>query len=150
VLQRREWQAVPLLEPGFPNLHRCLDPIVEAGLLDLVDGDVSLSACIRTLLTPGHTPGHQCVLLDSAGEQAVIIGDLMHSPMQLNHPEWQLPGEWDPPAGARERAALVDRVEQEGLTLCAGHFPYPSIGKVLRAGRRRQWQPLAKDEPTGS
>lgn len=142
VLQRREWEARAELAAGTPHLYRCLDPVAQAGLLELVDGDVALSAGISTLLTPGHTPGHQCVLLASQGEQAVIVGDLTHSPMQLNHADWRLPAEWDAEASASSRAAVFDRAEREGLLLCAGHYPYPSMGHVLRAEQRRRWHSI--------
>lgn len=140
IVQRREWEAAPLLSAGFPQLHRCVDPIADAGLLDLVDGDVSLTGGISLLLTPGHTPGHQCVLLASQGEKAVITGDLTHTPMQLNHPEWRAGPDLDAEQGVVSRAALFDRIEREGLTLCAGHYPFPSIGAVMRVKSRRVWQ----------
>ncbi len=139
-LQRQEWEARAELAQGFPDLDRCIDPIAEAGLLELVDGDAAITAGISTLLTPGHTPGHQCVLLSSGDEKAVIIGDLAHTPAQLNHPDWPLGAEMNPTQAASSRAAIFDRVEREGLLLCAGHFPYPSMGSVIRVESRRRWQ----------
>jgi glyoxylase-like metal-dependent hydrolase (beta-lactamase superfamily II) len=140
IFQRRDWEAAPRLATGFPQLWRCVEPIVAAGLLDLVDGDASLTPGISLLLTPGHTPGHQCVLLASQGEKAVITGDLTHTPMQLNHPEWRPGPDLDADLAVQSRAALFDRIEQEGLTLCAGHYPYPSMGTVLRVENRRVWR----------
>lgn len=140
VVQRRDWEAAPQLATGFPQLWRCVEPIAEAGLLDLVDGDASLTPGISLLLTPGHTPGHQCVFLASQGEKAVITGDLTHTPMQLNHPDWRAGPDLDPDQAVQSRTALFDRIEREGLMLCAGHFPYPSIGSVVRVKSRRIWQ----------
>jgi glyoxylase-like metal-dependent hydrolase (beta-lactamase superfamily II) len=147
IVQRQDWEALPQLAASAPQLRRCVDPVMEAGLLERIDGDVALTPSISLLLTPGHTPGHQCVLLSSHGEQAVIIGDLAHTPMQLNHPDWQPGTEFDPEQAVRSRAALFDRIQQEGLTLCAGHFPYPSIGTVVRVAQRRRWISLGEQMP---
>src|SRR5579871_2520052 len=43
LLQRRDWDARSVLEQGFPDLHRCMDPIAEVGLLELIDGDVRVT-----------------------------------------------------------------------------------------------------------
>ncbi|HLZ72744.1 MAG TPA: MBL fold metallo-hydrolase [Dehalococcoidia bacterium] len=142
VVQRRDWEARAEHARDFPDLDRCLDPIAEAGLLELIDGDAAVTAAISVLLTPGHTPGHQCVLLASGDEKAMIIGDLAHTPVQLNHPDWPLAAELEPAQAARSRAAVFDRVEGEGLLLCAGHFPHPSMGNVIRVAGRRRWQSL--------
>lgn len=139
-LQRRDWQARADLSSDFLELDRCLDPLADAGQLELLDGDATLTAAISVLLTPGHTPGHQCVLLSSGEEQALVIGDLAHTPVQLNHPDWRLTAEPDPEQAAASRAAIFDRVEREGLLLCAGHFPFPSMGNVVRVLGRRYWQ----------
>jgi len=111
--------------------------------VDLIDGDVSITAGMSTILTPGHTPGHQCLLISSGGEKAIVMGDVCHTPAQLTHTDWNPTVEVDPVQSASTRAALLDRIEQEGLTVCAGHFGPPSIGTFVRVAGRRRWQPLA-------
>ena len=38
--------------------------------------------------TPGHTPGHMGVAFTSGQEMAIYVGDLVHHPLQIEHPEW--------------------------------------------------------------
>jgi glyoxylase-like metal-dependent hydrolase (beta-lactamase superfamily II) len=62
-------------------------PIVDAGLVQLVELDHVISPEIRLTPSIGHTPGHVSVMIESQGERAVITGDMMHHPMQLAHPD---------------------------------------------------------------
>jgi glyoxylase-like metal-dependent hydrolase (beta-lactamase superfamily II) len=79
VVQRTEWEFAHLANERIRAsylLHN-FDPLQEAGLLELVDGDVEIVPGIRVLPTPGHTPGHQSVLIESEGESALYLADLV-------------------------------------------------------------------------
>jgi glyoxylase-like metal-dependent hydrolase (beta-lactamase superfamily II) len=145
VLQRADWdhfQKPDVKSTSLP-IVLCADPIAEAGLLDLLDGGQSLSAGISTILTPGHTPGHQSVLISSGDEKVVILGDASHSPVQLAETGWSPAFDFDPRQSAQSRADLFDRIEQEGLKIAAGHYPYPGLGGIVRVEGKRRWQPLS-------
>jgi hypothetical protein len=50
-------------------------------------------------------------------------------------------------AGARAtRAAVLDRVEAEGMTVAARHFPEPGFGQIVRLQGRRYWQAISAPE----
>ena len=51
-------------------------PLVEKGLVDFIDGEQEIVPGIRGIPTPGHTPHHQGLLIESDGEQAFFIADL--------------------------------------------------------------------------
>ncbi|HKW58935.1 MAG TPA: N-acyl homoserine lactonase family protein [Candidatus Dormibacteraeota bacterium] len=46
---------------------------------ELVDGDAEIAAGVRVVATPGHTSGHQCVIVDAADGAAVMIGDAAYT-----------------------------------------------------------------------
>lgn len=145
VVQRADWDHFqqPALKADRPVIALCADPLEAAGLLDQIEGSHSLSAGISTILTPGHTPGHQSVLVSSGDEKVVIVGDASHSPIQLVRPDLSPHYDTDPELSARTRTALFDRIEQEGLKVAAGHYPYPSLGGIVRVEGKRRWQPLS-------
>ena len=68
------------------NRKRCYEqsvvPVLEAGQAQLVDTDFALDDEVWLEPTPGHTPGHVAVHLRSAGVEAVMVGDAIHSPLQ--------------------------------------------------------------------
>src|SRR5246127_561851 len=62
-------------------------PVVEAKRADMVGNDFAIGDHLRILPTPGHTPGHIAFAMGKAKDDAVFVGDIMHSPLQLQHPE---------------------------------------------------------------
>ena len=145
VVQRREWEhwIQPDVKSGQPAIGLCAEPLEAAGLLDLIDGDQSISAGVSALFTPGHTPGHQSLLVTSGDEKAIILGDVTHTPAQVVHPEWSPAFDVDGDLSARTRAEVWERIEQQGLKVAAGHYRYPSIGGFVRVEGGRRWQPVS-------
>ena len=85
---------------------------------ELLDGDAEVLPGLRVIATPGHTVGHQSVLVDSAdGQSDVLVGDAAYTPRQYldpasdDLPEGQASdvGEWQASVG-RIRSAAPDRV----------------------------------------
>ncbi|MGE3911640.1 MAG: MBL fold metallo-hydrolase [Chloroflexota bacterium] len=144
LVQREDWTYFqqPAIKAEREVIALCADPIESAGLLDLLDGSQPVSAGISTILTPGHTPGHQSVLISSGGDRVLILGDASHTPAQIVQPGWSPRYDTDPELSARTRASLFDRIEQEGLTVAAGHYPAPGFGGIVRVEGKRRWQSL--------
>ena len=46
---------------------------------ELIDGDAEIASGVRVVATPGHTVGHQSVLVDTADGGAVMIGDAAYT-----------------------------------------------------------------------
>ncbi len=109
-------------------------PIFDAGLATLVEMDHRISPEISLTPTPGHTPGHVSVLIESQGERALITGDMLHHPCQFGHPEWSPPFDSDPHAGAAMRRSVMERVAGEPVLVIGTHFAAPTAGRVVREG----------------
>ena len=142
IVQRKDWDhwTDPPVAKENPVISLCAEPVMAAGLMDLIDGDVKITDCVTAWLTPGHTPGHQSLLVASGGEKAIITGDVSHTKAQLEHTDWSPGFDTDPKLSAVTRAAVFERIEQEGLKVCAGHYPYPGIGTLVRVEGKRRWQ----------
>ena len=82
-VQQNEWDLA--LNPNRRSRAAYLPdnflPLQEAGQLELIDGDLQLELelglALELVLTGGHTPGHQVVLLRSGGNTAIYWGDLI-------------------------------------------------------------------------
>ncbi|MET7400228.1 MBL fold metallo-hydrolase [Dactylosporangium sp. NPDC005572] len=116
---------------GFDDSVR---PVLDAGLVDLVADDHKVHDGIRLVPTPGHTPGHVSVLVESAGREAVISGDAIHHPCQIAHPEWSVHADFDPERARRTRVELLGRCADAGTLLIGSHFPSPTAIRVGRDG----------------
>ena len=106
-------------------------PVVEAGQAEIVESDYVLNEEIWLEPTPGHTAGHVAVGLASNGSEAVMCGDLIHSPVQCVFPEWNAVSDANPLQAAKTRRLfLSENCERQRLVMAA-HFPEPSIGRIV-------------------
>ncbi len=142
---RPDWEhfTKPDVLESAPQVRNYVVPLQELGLMDLVDSEHVVTNGVTTLASPGHTPGHQVILISSQGEKAMIVGDLLHSRVQVQEPDWCAGVDTDKPQSRRSREAVLKRAENEGYVVAAGHFhPQDHIGKVVRLEGRRYWQAL--------
>lgn len=140
---RVDWEhftQADILESS-PQMAESVLPLVDLGLLDLIEDEHRITDEITTLSTPGHTPGHQVVLISSQGEKAMIVGDALHSKVQVQEPTWCAGVDTDKGDSHNSRETLLNMSENDGYTIAAGHFhPNDHIGKVIRSEGRRYWQ----------
>ena len=109
-------------------------PVVEAGLVDLVDADQQVCASVALEPTPGHTPGHVSVYIRSQGEQAVITGDMLHHPVQCARPEWTSSADSVPEQAIATRRAFLARHAGTPTLVLGTHFATPTAGRIVRDG----------------
>jgi glyoxylase-like metal-dependent hydrolase (beta-lactamase superfamily II) len=114
--------------------------------LRLFEDDAEILPGVRIVDAAGHTPGHTAVLLESAGERLLCVGDLFYDPLQLSHPGWCTPWDHDTPWAVRTRRRLLDRAAGEHLLIQAYHMPFPGLGTITRHGDAYSWEPLRHDE----
>jgi glyoxylase-like metal-dependent hydrolase (beta-lactamase superfamily II) len=109
-------------------------PIVEANRAEIVRNDYAIGDHVRILPTPGHTPGHVAFTLGRGRDDAVVSGDLMHSPLQTHYPELSAKFDVDPAQAAVTRRNFLERYCDTDTLCCTAHFPSPSSGKIRRRG----------------
>ena len=126
----------------FAYIREKVMPLMDIGVLDLIDGEQSITDSLAAIPTPGHTPGHTSFLITSNGERAVVLGDAAHVPVQAHHTNWSPRADTDPELSSRSRAEIFDRMERDHSLAISGHFPTPGFGQLVRIEGRRYWQPL--------
>jgi N-acyl homoserine lactone hydrolase len=71
VVQKKEYD---FFRDPHPLDHRYYGDLLDGLQVETVDGDVTLRDGIDLLLTPGHTPGGQSVVVNTAAGRVVITG----------------------------------------------------------------------------
>jgi glyoxylase-like metal-dependent hydrolase (beta-lactamase superfamily II) len=147
VFNRAEWEFFTKPEECASDdrqyVRDCVLPLRDCGAnVELVDGEHRLTDDLTLLQTPGHTPAHVSVAIASQGESGVIIGDVCHHPAQVTETEWSPLFDMNPVLSAQSRASLMQRIEDERMTMLAGHFASPGFGRIVRADGRRHWRAL--------
>jgi glyoxylase-like metal-dependent hydrolase (beta-lactamase superfamily II) len=89
---------------------------------------------VSLIPTPGHTIDHYAVQLGRGGKDAVITGDLIHTPLQAKYPELAMRVDYDPAQGAATRRKFLETYCDTSTLCCFAHFPSPSRGYVKRWG----------------
>lgn len=142
LLHRRDWDHFGGREVIPPYFRRFLQPLDDAGVLELLDSETELAPGLTALESPGHTPGHMSLLARSRGEGFVVAGDVLNSPMFISEPERLFGSDAEPGLGITTRVALVNRIEAEGWKVAAAHFPEPGWGDIVRIDGKRWWRAL--------
>ena len=128
------WHASPRDEladqlAGFEDSVR---PVHAAGVVELVADDHVVCDGVRLVPSPGHTPHHVSIMIESEGESALITGDVMHHPCQIAYPAWGPAGD---SAQARvSRAELLARFADTPTLVIGSHFADPVAGRIQRDG----------------
>jgi glyoxylase-like metal-dependent hydrolase (beta-lactamase superfamily II) len=140
-----DWDAChnpDLVESRFPNAPECVYPLEEMGILELMEGEYSITSELTTLPTPGHTPGHMSIMISSQGQRGLVLGDVLHNVVQVHETDCVSRADIDPETTRITRRSLMEQLEQDGTTIAAVHLPAPGFGKIMRADGRRYWQAL--------
>ena len=96
-----------------------------------VGADTTVVAGVDVTMAPGHTPGHLCVVVSSGRQRALLLGDAIVCPVQLDEPAWQSIGDVDPALARRVRERLFRELEDENTVGAGAHFPELRFGRVL-------------------
>ena len=105
-------------------------PVLDAGLVDLVDWEHRLCDEVTLVPTPGHTPGHVSVLIRSGGAAALITGDCIHHPVQMTRTDWCSAADHDRQQGQHTREALLEEYADSDVLIIGTHFATPTAGYV--------------------
>ena len=113
-----------------PVLADSVRPVIEAGLVDLVPTDHQLCPEVCLQPTPGHTPGHVSVKIESNGARALITGDCIHHPVQMTRTDWCSSADYDQSAGQLTRESLLSDLVDQSILVIGTHFATPTAGHV--------------------
>lgn len=107
---------------------------LEPKLVPARDGDTAAPG-ITMMATPGHTPGHMSVLVESAGARLLIGGDVITHPIiSFARPDWAWGTDQDAEAAMRTRQRLLTFLASERIPLLGYHLPWPGRVRVERHG----------------
>ena len=109
-------------------------PVAQHGLFEFVDGEPELGGGIRLLRTPGHTPHHQGVLLESAGERAFYLADLVPTVAHLPLP-WIMGYDVEPLVTLETKRRVLRRALDEDWLLVFEHDATIPWGRVSFDGK---------------
>jgi glyoxylase-like metal-dependent hydrolase (beta-lactamase superfamily II) len=114
-----------------------LSPLADR--LETFGDDAAPAPGITVRHAPGHTPGSAVIVVADGAERALLLGDVVHCPVELMEDEWEAVMDVDPTLARRTRETLARELEGTDVPVAAAHFPGLRFGRVLAGTGRRLW-----------
>ena len=122
-----------------------IQPILDAGLSIETAADHDLGDGFRLVATPGHTPGHASLLIESGGAELVISGDVMDHPFQCASPDLAHGSDWDAPMARETRKDFLDHYAERDAFVAGTHFPGSPVGRIEETAGAWKFRPVERD-----
>ena len=109
--------------------------------LRLVDisSEAEIVSGISLRPTPGHTPGHVSVEIQSNGQRAIITGDCIHHPCQMTRIDWCSSADTDGEQGLETRERLLADLADSDTLVIGTHFATPTAGYIRPHADGNYW-----------
>ena len=115
-----------------------IKPIIEAGQVEWVENAWSIDDTISLLPTPGHTPGHCSVQIQSSNQSAVITGDMLVNPVQIAEPEWSQIADTDRALAIQTRTRFINQHCDTDTLILGTHFNTPTGVYIVSQGEKKR------------
>jgi glyoxylase-like metal-dependent hydrolase (beta-lactamase superfamily II) len=134
IVQRGEFEfaALPNERVRASYLARNLETLTEAGCWSFVEGESDVTRGVRVIPTPGHTPHHQSVLIQSDGDAAFYLADLCPTAAHLPLP-WIMGYDLEPLVTLETKRTLWQQAVNEEWLLIFEHDPVRAWGALAAA-----------------
>ena len=135
VVQEQEWHDATHTTERTHGVYlpENVLPLQTAGQLRLVRGETQITDEVRCLPTPGHTSGHQSVVIRSDGEIAVYAGDMSPWALYMERLAWATAFDVQPLQTVETKRAFRHWAIRSNALLVFGHDPVRSWGRLREA-----------------
>ena len=123
LIQAAEWAHAVDPPPAWKHLFRRDDfvPLEGGARLRLIVGRSDVTDEVSCIPAPGHTPGHQVVRVESAGQAALLVGDAVPEDRYLSDPNVPSERDVDPELAVETRATLLAWSRERSAWLGLAH-----------------------------
>ncbi len=109
----------------------------------LGDGDAVTSG-VTAMAAFGHTPGHMTYMIESEGQQLLLIADLAnHYVWSLGYPDWEVRFDMDKEAAAATRRRVLGMLAADRVPMIGYHMPFPAAGYIETRGEGFRYVPVS-------
>ncbi len=133
VVQRREYEDAmrPNERTRATYLPLNYQPLAESGQMRLLDGDTEIAPGIWGVVTPGHTPGHMSIRLESAGQQALFVCDMASFAIHFERLGWMTAWDVEPLVTLETKRRWQQWALETGALLIFAHDPQRPAGRYV-------------------
>lgn len=133
-------QVPEIMQAMVVGAQNALAPVADQMTMGKAETEVVPG--IRMIDAPGHTIGHMAVMVESDGQQLMIVGDAInHVYASFEHPDWHFGFDADKEQAVATRRRLLDMAATDRIPIAGYHLPFPGVGHVIRRGDAYQFLP---------
>jgi glyoxylase-like metal-dependent hydrolase (beta-lactamase superfamily II) len=114
--------------------ERNFAPLEAADRIEFVSREREIVKGIKVVPTPGHTPFHQSILIESAGERAFFLGDLVPTHAHLPLP-WIMGYDVEPLVTLETKRRILKQAVDENWLLIFEHDASVPWGRIEHDGK---------------
>lgn len=116
-VQRRHYEAAKEHD-AFPNEYFDIPGL----RYELIDGEPELFPGVQTILTPGHAPWHQSLMISLKTDGYVLLcSDAIYCQDNVDHDTWS--SQMEPEVAKESAAKLLTMADEKDAFLVFGHDP---------------------------
>ena len=115
-------------------------PLAEAGVLQLVDDDLTIMPGVKVRRTGGHTMHHQMVLIESGGQSAAFVADLMPTTAHVVE-AWIAGDDLYPMDTLHRKTQFVNEAREKEILVFFEHDPAVAAGYIRERNGKRVVEP---------
>ena len=132
LVQRREYEdALNPNERTRATYHaENYAPLMASGQLRLLDGDTEIVRGVVAIRTPGHTPGHMSIRIESQGEAAAFLCDLASFAVHLERLAWMTAFDVEPLVTLETKRIWRRWALESGALLFFPHDAVKPVGRL--------------------
>lgn len=117
-------------------------PLAEKATM-IKPGDAVVSG-VEAVDSRGHTPGHLCYHIESAGERLLVLGDVCnHFVVSMQRPDWHVRFDMDKEGAAAARRNVLGMIAADRIPFVGYHMPYPAVGYAESMGDGFRYVPAS-------
>jgi glyoxylase-like metal-dependent hydrolase (beta-lactamase superfamily II) len=139
-LHAADWAHFVDSPDADPGAVRKLSPLADR--LETFDAESVLAPGVTARPAPGHTPGSTVYVVASGDDRGILLGDVVHSVVELAEPDWEAVFDVDPVAARAVRNHIADEVADTPDLVVGAHFPGLRFGRVVTVYGNRSFRAL--------
>lgn len=136
-------QRLEYADAAFPNertrgtyFAENFAPLYQGGQMKLIDGEVEVMPGIRCVVTPGHTRGHQSVILESGGQAAIVMSDMASFGVHFANLAWMTAYDVEPLITLETKRIWQGWALAHDALLLFYHDPVIAAGRLVHDGEK--------------
>ena len=136
IIKRGEYEYAthPNERTAASYFDRNYTPLEAANKIEFVSREKEIVKGIRVIPTPGHTPFHQSILIESAGERAFYLGDLVPTHAHLPLP-WIMGYDVEPLVTLETKRRILKQAVDENWLVIFEHDASVGWGRIEHDGK---------------